>query len=88
MACHLDPAMPKAVLGPNEYWYHPMTRSAYCMTHDIQKYSMCLHPRTRLTPEDAHDDENDDNGGADALFHGIAADPQVYWSFYLRLICE
>lgn len=38
---------------------------------------MCLHPRTRLTPEDAHGDESDDNDGADAAFRGTAADPQA-----------
>lgn len=49
---------------------------------------MCLHPRTRLTPEDACDDENSDNGGADAPFRGIAAGPQAYWRLCLRPISE
>lgn len=77
MACHLDPAMPKAAPDPNEHCYRPVTRFAYYTTHGIRKYWTCLRPKTRLIPEDARGDESSDNDGVDALPHGTAADPQA-----------
>lgn len=88
MACHLDPVTLKAAPGLNEHWYRPAIRSAYCTTHDIRKYWMCLRPRTRPTPEDARGDESGDNDDIDAPLHGIAAGLQVRWNFCLRLIYE
>jgi hypothetical protein len=89
MACHLDPAMPRAVPDPNGHCCRLMKRSAYCTTHGTRKYWTCLRPRTRLTPEGACGDESGDgNDDADAPLRGIAAGPQACWSFYLRPICE